>query len=199
MKPDIKCPKQGCWRVCDRFSDSCYLMCTTINGIVHYAPLYIHSFRLVAPRRLLDAQTFNTQYHDYSEIKAFPDRLRWCRHHKGILQKDVAKVLGLTSSNYRNLENGRQEYLEKSIIDKLAAFYGLSPADLLDDYNLFLYRGQGKQLRAYRQQLNMSREQFAEFFHISPVSLASWECDKNRMFKRQWEQHFKQIDFSAVE
>lgn len=174
-------------------------MCTTINGIVHYAPLYIHSFRLVAPRRLLDAQTFNKQYHDYSEIKALPDRLRWCRHQKGILQKDVAKVLGLTSSNYRNLENGRQEYLEKSIIDKLAAFYGLSPADLLDDYNLFLYRGQGKQLRAYRQQLNMSREQFAEFFHISPVSLASWECDKNRMFKRQWEQHFKQIDFSAVE
>lgn len=62
-------------------------MCRTEDGIVQYAPLCIHTFRLIAPRKLLEAQQFNQQYHSYEEIQNVPDRLRWCRHHMGLMQK----------------------------------------------------------------------------------------------------------------
>ena len=55
--------------------------------------MYIHSFRLIAPRRLLEAQLFNQQYQNYEDIPNVPDRLRWCRHHMGLMQKEVADLI----------------------------------------------------------------------------------------------------------
>ena len=46
------------------------------EGYVRYAPMYIHSSRLIAPRRLLEAQLFNQQYQNYEDIPNVPDRLR---------------------------------------------------------------------------------------------------------------------------
>ena len=48
------------------------------------------------------------------------------------------------------MENGAVDYYTKEIADKLAAFYEIPVYDLLDDYNLFLYIGQGKLIREYR-------------------------------------------------
>ena len=98
-----KIPQQGLqshWRVFTQFSDENYLMCRTEDGIVRYAPLCIHTFRLIAPRKLLEAQQFNQQYHSYEEIQNVPDRLRWCRHHMGLMQKEVAEQIGISRGHY---------------------------------------------------------------------------------------------------
>lgn len=81
-------------------------MCQTDDNIVRYAPLCIHSFRLVAPRKLLEAQLFNYQYHSYEEINNVPDRLRWCRHHMGLMQKEVAEQIGISRIQYIDFESG---------------------------------------------------------------------------------------------
>ena len=53
-----------------------YVLCLNADGVVKYAPLYVHSFRLIAPRRLAEAQAFDRKYHALSDIDKLPDRLR---------------------------------------------------------------------------------------------------------------------------
>ena len=77
-----------------------YVMSSNDNGVVNYAPLYIHKFRLIVPHKLLESQKFNQKYHSYDEIENIPDRLRWCRHHLGLMQIEAAELLGITRGMY---------------------------------------------------------------------------------------------------
>ena len=45
-----------------------YILCSALDGCVRYAPMYIHSFRPIAPRKILEAQLFNQQYQNYEDI-----------------------------------------------------------------------------------------------------------------------------------
>ena len=74
--------------------------------------MYIHSFRLIAPRRLLEAQLFNQQYQNYEDIPNVQDRLRWCRHHMGLMQKGVADLIGITRGHYKGIEKSRCSNLQ---------------------------------------------------------------------------------------
>ena len=125
--------------------------------------MYIHSFRLIAPRRLLEAQLFNQQYQNYEDIPNVQDRLRWCRHHMGLMQKEVAELIGITRGHYIDFEVGYVDHYPKEIVDKLAALYQISVDDLLDDYNRFLYKGQGK-MKGIEQKSRCSN--FKEFVHL---------------------------------
>lgn len=127
------------WKVLDRVSENCYLLCGTLDGHVRYAPLYIHSFPLAAPHKLLEAQLLHQQYHSYDEIKMIPDRIRWCRHHLGLMQREVAEMVGISRNEYIDLETGSVDYYDRKIVDKLAALFKIPSDDLLDDYNRFLY------------------------------------------------------------
>ena len=114
-------------------------MCHNEDGVIRYAPLCIHTYRLIAPCKLQEAQLFNQQYHSYGEIGNVPDRLRWCRYHMGLMQKEVAELIGITRGHYIDYEAGYVDYYPKEIVDKLAALYKIPTDDLLDDYNRFLY------------------------------------------------------------
>ena len=122
--------------------------------------MYIHSFRPIAPRKILEAQLFNQQYQNYEDIPNVPDRLRWCRHHMGLMQKEVAELIGISRGHYIDFEVGYVDYYPKEIVDKLAELYGVPVDDLLDDYNHFLYKGQGKMIREYRESLGLKKKPF---------------------------------------
>ena len=107
-----KAPK---WRILAQVSENVYILCSTSEGYVRYAPMYIHSFRLIAPRRLLEAQLFNQQYQNYEDIPNVPDRLRWCRHHMGLMQKEVADLIGITRGHYIDFEVGYVDHYPKTI------------------------------------------------------------------------------------
>ena len=53
-----------------------------------------------------EAQAFFHMYHSYSEITNPSDRMRWCRYSLGLLQKDVAAMVGMEEWLYRDLESG---------------------------------------------------------------------------------------------
>lgn len=59
------------------------------------------------------------------------------------------------------MENGVCEKCSLDIMDKLAKLCQVPVTDLLDEYNLFLYQGQGLQVRALRESRGMSAPQFA--------------------------------------
>lgn len=142
------------WRILSQVSENIYILCSTSDGYVRYAPMYIHSFRLIAPRKLLEAQLFNQQYQNYEDIPNVQDRLRWCRHHMGLMQKEVAELIGITRGHYIDFEVGYVDHYPKEIVDKLAELYQVPVDDLLDDYNRFLYKGQGKLIQEYRRALD---------------------------------------------
>lgn len=168
-------------------------MCHNEDGIVRYAPLCILCFRLIAPRKLLEAQLLNQQYHCYEEIQDVPDRLRWCRYHMGLMQKEVAELAGISRARYIDLETGAVDYYPKEIVDKLAELFDVPATDFLDEYNLFLYRGQGKMIREYRESLGMKKKPFARMIGLDPGLLRAWEADQKQMFRNSWEKYFKDL------
>ena len=141
------------------------------NGTVHYEPLYIHRFCLHTPRKFSDAQRFYQQHPNYQDIDNIPDRLRWCRYRLGLMQEDVANRIGITRAQYLRYEAGTINYYPPEIIEKLSELY----QDLLDDYNRFLYAGQGKQIQACRTALGLNKKEFAQLLH--------WELRSDIIFK----------------
>lgn len=73
---------------------------------MRYAPLYIHSFPVCTPRKILEATALNKQYRRYEDITNVPDRLRWCRLSRGMTQKEAAGEMGLSLHTYKNIETG---------------------------------------------------------------------------------------------
>ena len=60
--------KEPRWRILAQVSENMYILCSALDGCVRYAPMYIHSFRPIAPRKILEAQLFNQQYQNYEDI-----------------------------------------------------------------------------------------------------------------------------------
>ena len=78
-------------------------------------------------------------------------------------------------------------------MDKLAALYQVPVEELLDEYNLFLYKGQARQIIALRGKLGLSRTAFARQFGISERSLRAWESGEKVISKRCWERYFQRL------
>ena len=84
-----------------------------------------------------------------------------------------------------------RQYQQTLIVDKLAELYGVPVDDLLDDYNRFLYKGQGKMIREYRESLGLKKKPFARLMGISPNLLRAWEDHQKRMNINSWNKYFK--------
>ena len=91
---------------------------------------------------------------------------------------------------YTDMENGKNDHYPAQTVDKLAALFEISPSVLLDDYNLFLYQGQGKLIRAYRRQLGLSLRGFADLLGADSHQILDWEQERKIILKSTWEKYF---------
>lgn len=73
----------------------CYILISNISGSVKVAPLQILQFPVILPHKFQDAEKFNLQFSDFSEITETADKLRWLRYQKGLRQRDVADYAGI--------------------------------------------------------------------------------------------------------
>ena len=147
------------------------------------SPMYLHSFRFIAPKKVSETQKFALKFPSADKIETVADKLRYYRHQKGLYQSDVADYLGLERSTYIEYENQGRDYYSAEIMEKLAELFGVSVYDLLDDYNKFLYDGQGRNIRKLREQLNITQEELATKMGVSLLKVKHWEQDKVRMFR----------------
>lgn len=161
------------------------------HEVANYAPLYRFRFRLAAPHRLLDAQLFRGRYESLAEIDNVPDRLRWCRHAMGWMQKEVAAEIGISRHQYIELETGVCQVYPPDAMDKLSKLYGIPPELLLDEYNLFLARNPAKLLSARRAQSGLTRKAFARLTGIPETSLKGWETGEKQISRASWEKYFQ--------
>ena len=163
----------------------------TLEG-VKQAPIYVETFRFSTPHQLVESEKFNIQYSDPSMISSVADKLRWYRYKNSLLQRDVADKLGIDRSTYMRYEEQEHDYYPIEHIEKLATLYGIPITDLLDEYNLFLYHDQGKQIRAIRQSLGMTQSEYAKALDVPLGSLKNWERNRVRIIKSTWQKHFIQ-------
>ena len=162
------------------------VMTRYVNEVVTYAPFYIHSFRLVAPHQLVEAEKFNIRYTSPDQITNTPDRLRWCRYQMGLLQKEVAAAIGIDRTTYSSYEEGEHDYYPLDMMDKLANLFQVSVISLLDEYNLFLYFGQGKQIKFMREERQMTIREYAKHLGVYASNLRRWENNTIRLSKKSW-------------
>lgn len=99
----------------------------------------------------------------------------------------------ITRGHYIDFEVGYVDHYPKEIVDKLAALYQVPVDDLLDDYNRFLYQGQGKLIREYRESLGLQKKPFARLIGVDSNLLRTWEADQKRMNINFWEKYFKNM------
>ena len=156
---------------------SCEVSCLT--------PLYILQVPLAGPHTTSEAQEFFRMYHSYSEITNPSDRMRWCRYRLGLLQKDVAAMVGIEEWLYQDLESGNlRRSFSPEIVDKFAALYGIPVEDILDDYTLFLHRGRGDFLRRYRETKGWNRQQLADHAKVGRTSIRCWETGQKTISQK---------------
>ena len=150
-------------------------------------PMYLHSFRFIAPKKVSEVQKFALKFPTADKLTTVADKLRYYRHQKGLYQSDVADYLGLERSTYIEYENPDRDYYSAEVMDKLADLFCVDVYDLLDDYNKFLYDGQGRNIKEFRKQLKITQEDLAEEMNVSLLKVKRWEKNKVRMFKFTWE------------
>lgn len=154
---------------------------------VTYAPFYIHSFRLVQPHTLVEAEKFNIRYTDPSQIRSTADKLRWYRYRNGLLQREVANFAGLDRSTYSSYEEAGRDYYPIEKMRKIAELFSVPVTELLDEFNMFLYNGQGRQIKEMRRKRNMTQAEFAQRLGVPLGTLKAWEQDRVQIFKSTWE------------
>ena len=158
---------------------------------MRYLPLYILSFLLCSPKRILDAQLFFRKYRRYEEIENIPDRLRWLRHSKGLMQAEAAAVAGVSRNVYINLETGVTQRLPMELAQKLSAYYKVPLTDLIDEFNRFCLDGQAKRITEYRKRLGLGKRPFCRLTGIPLSSLREWESGRKAISYQCWEMYFK--------
>ena len=166
-------------------------MIKNISQKISIAPLHILYFPLLAPRKLLDAQKFNIRYTDPAQITEIADKLRCYRYQNALLQKEVAEHIGIDRSTYIHYEEYGQDYYPIKHMEKLAELYDVPVEELLDEYNLFLYKGQAEQIRKIRQGLGLTQKQYAQRLGVPLDNLKKWEQNRVRINKSTWEKYFR--------
>lgn len=151
------------------------------------SPLYIHSFRFITPKKVVEAQLFMLKFPDPDMITEVSDKLRYYRHKKGLYQIDIADHLGIQRSSYSAYEEHQKDYYAPALMDKIAEILEVDVYDLLDDYNRFMYDGQGAYIKSLRKKLGVTQKELAKLMNVDLVKVKRWEQNKVRMFKFTWE------------
>ena len=126
-----------------------------------YSPLYIHTFRFLSNRHLTGAQKFLYENPAPDKLTTVSDKLKWYRYQNGLLQSDVAKAMEIDRTTYSRYEENVLDAYPLDKLEKAAELFGIDVISLLDEYNLFLYKGQGEQINRLRQSLHLTQSEFA--------------------------------------
>ena len=180
------------WSMFCRLKVRSYVLAANVAGTLKVAPLQILKFPVVLPHKFLDAEKFNLRFSDASEITEIADKLRWYRYQKGLRQRDAADYAGIDRSTYIHYEEAGRDFYPKAHMEKLAELFEVPLEDLLDDYNLFLLRGQGEQIKAIRQRLGLTQKVYAAQLGVPLQKFKRWEQGNVQIFKSTWEKYFKQ-------
>ena len=133
---------------------------------------------MIGNRHLTKVQQYLYDNPDPERLTAVSDKLKWYRIQRGYLQHDVAKTMGVHRTTYSHYEENELDAYPLDKLSKAADLFEIPVTALLDDFHLFLYNGQGKQIKGLRKSMRLTQSQFAEYLGISLGTLKNWEQDR---------------------
>ena len=71
-------------------------------------------------------------------------------------------------------------------MEKIAELFAVPVTDLLDEFNLFLYNGQGQQIKEMRRRRQMTQAEYARRLSVPLGTLQAWEQDRVQICKQTW-------------
>lgn len=145
--------------------------------------MYVHTFKVISNRHLTKTQIYLYENPNPEQLTSVSDKLKWYRIHNGFLQRDVAKAMGVDRTTYSHYEENILDSYPLDKLEQAATLFQLDLIDLLDEYNLFLYRGQGQKIKELRKSLRLTQSEFAKSIHVPLGTLKKWEQNKVRMQK----------------
>ena len=119
-----------------------------------------------------------------------PDKLRYYRQRAGLLQRDVARKLGIDRNTYSRYESPTRERYPEEKLKALAELYGLPQKELSDGYNEFL-KNQGDIISEKRRDLGLTQKEFAKRVGTKLANLKRWERGEVAVSWEMWEKFFK--------
>ena len=160
------------------------------NGEFIFKPLYAMSLKIEEIPLSQEAIEFLNSNPNPDLLKSTGEKLRWYRYKNNLLQKDIADKIGVYRSTYIHYETNTIDLYPRDKLKKLANLFGVNIKKLLDDYNLFLYNGQGKQIKALRNAMGLTISEFARLYNTNPETVKKWEKDEVIIFKSTWKRLF---------
>lgn len=148
--------------------------------------MYIHTFRFLTNRHLTKAQIFLYENPNPEKLVTVSDKLKWYRINCGYLQRDVAVALEVDRTTYSRYEENVLEAYPLDKLAKAAELFHIDITSLLDDYNLFLYRNQGQQIKRLRKSLKLTQSQFAKYINTPLGTLKKWEQNRVNIQKKTY-------------
>lgn len=115
------------------------------------------------------------------------DKLRYYRYKKSLLQREVAEYAGINKNTYIHYESLNHDYYPIDKLSRIAELLEVDITELLDEYNQFLYDGQGWQIRKIRKSMGLTQYQFGKRYDVSQGAVKRWESGKMRVSKKTWE------------
>ncbi len=167
-------------------SDYYHILYSDRNGKIIYLPFYILTFPLCQFYKTVEANDYIINNPDPKKLKTTAEKLRWFRYKNRILQIEVAQAIGIDRSTYINYEKLEHRAYPHENLKLIAKLYNIDLIDLLDEYNMFLYNGQGKQIQALRQSMNLDIYEFANLFGVKSTTVENWENESVTISKKTW-------------
>ncbi len=138
-------------------------------------------------RHLRNAQVFLCENPDPQVLDTVSNKLKWYRYQNGLQQSDMAKIMEVDRTTYSRYEENVLETYPLDKLEKAANYFGIDITELLDEYNLFLYHGQGEQIKGLRKSLGLTQSELAKQLSVSTQKVINWEKEKVRVSKMTFE------------
>lgn len=180
------------WKVYRQFGERLSVLYQEQYGRLIYKVQYVHDFTFKIPSWIPASEKYLLIYASPDRLEKTSQKIRYYRHKNCMYAKDVAKYLGMTRKNYCHYEEISYEYCPLPILEKLALLYKIPVTELMDDYHLFLYNGQGNSVLQLRKSLHLTQKEFAEKLHVDKCSVRCWEKEYHRMTRPTYEALFVQ-------
>ena len=152
------------WKLWRKAGDSIWLLYASKNGQASIAPMIKHSFYVPHSRTSAAMRTFFQRYYAKEE-KTLGMQLRYYRYQAGYQQKEMAEILGIDRTTYSEYE--RDKYpCPMDRLGKALDLLKVEPDRILDEYQCFLYKGQGQGIKLLRQKAKMRQWQLAQTLQV---------------------------------
>ncbi len=192
VKKEVKNTPFSSWNVYRQFSNQLLLLYKEEHGRLTYKVQYILTFPFKIPSWLPAHEKYLLVYSSPDCLEKTSQKIRYFRHKNCMYAKDVAKYLGMDRTNYGHYEEVAYEYCPLAILEKLATLYHIPVTDLMDDYHLFLYNGQGNRVLQYRKNLHLTQQEMADKLGVNRTTVRLWEKEFHRMTRPTYEALFIQ-------